>query len=107
MEKEEYVLDQPLLVYLMWYRTVSTTDGFKENITISVMDSLKLVFIGVISTVTAATCARLYYDDDYYHDVPTPQIMIGKWVNEDYTSPYKDTYHNGTYNVRYHSKHLT
>lgn len=80
-----------------------------KNIIISVMDKFKLVFIGVIALLTLASCTSDYYYDDYYHDIPTPEIMIGKWVNQDYTSPYKEVYlyRNGTYNVRYHSSILS
>ena len=81
-----------------------------KNITIKVMDKFKLVFIGMLALLTLASCTSdYYYDDDYYHDTPTPQIMIGRWVNEDYTSPYKEIclYRNGTYNVRYHSNILS
>lgn len=80
-----------------------------KNITISVMDKFKLVFISMIALLTLASCTSDYYYDDYYHDIPTPEIMIGKWVNQDYTSPYKEIYlyRNGTYNVRYHSSILT
>ena len=80
-----------------------------KNITIKVMDKFKLFFISMIALLTLASCTSdYYYDDDYYHDKPTPQIMIGKWINEDYTSPYKEIclYRNGTYNVRYHSSIL-
>jgi hypothetical protein len=81
-----------------------------KNITINVMDKFKLVFIGVIALLTLASCTSdYYYDDDYYHDTPTPQIMIGRWVNEDYTSPYKviKLYRNGTYNIFYKSSVFT
>jgi hypothetical protein len=63
----------------------------------------------MIALLTLASCTSDYYYDDYYHDIPTPEIMIGKWVNQDYTSPYKEIYlyRNGTYNVRYHSSILS
>lgn len=81
-----------------------------KNITIKVMWRFKILFIGVIALLTLASCTSdYYYDDDYYHDKPTPQIMIGRWVNEDYTSPYKviKLYRNGTYNIFYKSSVFT
>lgn len=85
-----------------------------KNITIKVMEKFKILFIGVITLLTLASCTSDYfYDDyyhhDYYHDTPTPQIMIGRWINEDYTSPYKviKLYRNGTYNIFYKSSVFT
>ena len=80
-----------------------------KNITIKVMEKFKILFIGVIALLTLASCTSDYFYDDYYHDNPTPQIMIGRWVNEDYTSPYKviKLYRNGTYNIIYKSNVFT
>ena len=73
------------------------------------MRKIKLLFIGLTFLLSLTSCTSDYYYDDYYHDIPTPEIMIGKWVNQDYTSPYKEIYlyRNGTYNVRYHSSILS
>lgn len=78
------------------------------------MRKIKLLFIGLTFLLSLTSCTSDYfYDDyyrhDYYHDTPTPQIMIGRWVNEDYTSPYKviKLYRNGTYNIFYKSSVFT
>lgn len=81
--------------------------GFIE---LFLMRKIKLLFIGLTFLLSLTSCTSdYYYNDDYYHDIPTPEIMIGKWVNQDYTSPYKEIYlyRNGTYNVRYNSSILS
>lgn len=81
--------------------------GFLE---LFLMRKIKLLFIGLTFLLSLTSCTSdYYYDDDYYHDNPTPQIMIGRWVNEDYTSPYKviKLYRNDTYNIVYKSNVFT
>lgn len=68
------------------------------------MRKIKLLFIGLTFLLSLTSCTS-----DYYYDTPIPQIMIGRWVNEDYTSPYKviKLYRNGTYNIFYKSSVFT
>lgn len=108
-KKKNTFLNQPLLVYLIMIQKQLVQQMDLKNITISVMDNFKLVFIGMIDLLTLASCTSDYYYDDYYHDIPTPEIMIGRLVNEDYTSPYKviKLYRNGTYNIFYKSNVFT